>query len=108
MYRIVQRQSKRGRLLRLIEIIYTGSLQNIYWFYERKEILKHELMPVPIPIAETSGSLKPGNKGIIFEDILKDIDVRKRVKFGHACDVHLRRLSNDECIVQHRVMGFIA
>ena len=28
------------------------------------EILKHELMPVPIAIAETNGSLRSGNKSL--------------------------------------------
>ena len=47
-------------------------------------ILKHELMPVPVSIAETSGSLKSGTKAVILEDILKDIDVRKRVEFENV------------------------
>lgn len=42
-------------------------------------ILKHELLPVPIAIADTSGSLKSGNKAVILDDVLRDVEVGVRV-----------------------------
>ena len=45
-----------------------------------EQILKHELLPVPISIADTSGALKSGNKSVVLEDILQDVDVRARVE----------------------------
>ena len=42
-------------------------------------ILKHELLPVPIAIADTGGSLKSGNKAVILDDVLRDVEVGVRV-----------------------------
>jgi hypothetical protein len=39
-----------------------------------REILKHELMPVPIAIAETNGSLRSGNKSLLLDILLKNVD----------------------------------
>ena len=38
------------------------------------EILKHELMPVLIAIAETNGSLRSGNKSLLLDILLKNVD----------------------------------
>ena len=39
-----------------------------------REILKHELMPIPIAIAETNGSLRSGNKSLLLDILLKNVD----------------------------------
>ena len=46
------------------------------------EILKHELMPVPIAIAETNGSLKSGNKSLLLEILLKNGDTNGLIDFN--------------------------
>jgi hypothetical protein len=47
-----------------------------------RQILKHELLPVPISIAsiDTSGSLKSGNKLVLKNEILKDVEARARIQ----------------------------
>lgn len=42
-------------------------------------ILKHEFLLLPIAIADTSGSLKSGNKAVILGDVLRDVEVGVRV-----------------------------
>jgi hypothetical protein len=44
------------------------------------QILKHELLPAPISIADTSGSLKSGNKSVLQNEILKDVEVWARIQ----------------------------
>lgn len=44
------------------------------------QILKHELLPVPISIADTSGSLKSGNKSVLQNEILKNVEVGERIQ----------------------------
>ena len=39
-----------------------------------REILKHELMPVPLAIAETNRSLRSGNKSLLLDILLKNVD----------------------------------
>lgn len=48
------------------------------------KILKHELLPVPISIADTSGSLKSENKAVILNDVLRGVEVG--VRMGNADD----------------------
>jgi hypothetical protein len=46
------------------------------------EILKHELMPVPIAIAETNGSLRSGNKSLLLDILLKNVDTNGLIYFN--------------------------
>jgi hypothetical protein len=46
------------------------------------EILKHELMPVPIAIAETNGSLRSGNKLLLLDILLKNVDTNGLIYFN--------------------------
>jgi hypothetical protein len=46
------------------------------------EILKHELMPVPIAIAETNGSLRSGNKSLLLDILLKNVDTNGLIDFN--------------------------
>jgi hypothetical protein len=47
-----------------------------------RQILKHELVPVPISIAsiDTSGFLKSGNKSVLQNEILKDVEFGARIQ----------------------------
>jgi hypothetical protein len=47
-----------------------------------REILKHELMPVPIAIAETNGSLRSGNKSLLLDILLKNVDTNGVIDFN--------------------------
>jgi hypothetical protein len=40
------------------------------------------LMPVPIAIAETNGSLKSGNKSLLLEILLKNGDINGLIDFN--------------------------
>jgi hypothetical protein len=44
-------------------------------------MLKHELMPVPIAIAETNGSLRSGNKSLLLDVLLKNVDTNGVIDF---------------------------
>ena len=46
------------------------------------EILKHELMPVLIAIAETNGSLRSGNKSLLLDILLKNVDTNGVIDFN--------------------------
>ena len=47
------------------------------------EILKHELMLVPIAIAETNGSLRSGNKSLLLDILLKNVNINGVIDFNY-------------------------
>jgi hypothetical protein len=77
------------------------------------EILKHELMPVPIAIAETNGSLKSGNKSLLLEILLKNGDTNDLIYFNDRAALIidgqfvLRSLSDEFCCQKEGQVFFI-
>jgi hypothetical protein len=61
-------KADRNTLHRIVTAFKAGREVNV------SEILKHELMPVPIAIAETNGSLRSGNKSLLLDVLLKNVD----------------------------------
>ena len=61
-------KTDRNTLHRIVTAFKAGRKVNM------SEILKHELMPVPIAIAETNGSLRSGNKSLLLDILLKNVD----------------------------------
>jgi hypothetical protein len=63
-------KADRNTLHRIVTAFKAGREVNM------SEILKHELMPVPIAIAETNGSLRSGNKLLLLDILLKNADTK--------------------------------
>lgn len=53
---------------------------------DMKAILKHELMPVPLALAELNGSLRCGNKSVLADMITANIQLPPSIKLhGRSC-----------------------
>ena len=66
-------KADRSTLQRLITAYNSGRHVDL------SQILSHELMSVPIAIAETDQTLKKGNKSPLFEELVKEVDVKQDV-----------------------------
>jgi hypothetical protein len=69
-------KTDRNTLHRIVTAFKAGRKVNM------SEILKHELMPVPIAIAETKGSLRSGNKSLLLDILLKNVDINGVIDFN--------------------------
>jgi hypothetical protein len=69
-------KADRNTLHRIVTAFKAGREVNM------SEILKHELMPVPIAIAETNGSLRSGNKSLLLDILLKNVDTNGVIDFN--------------------------
>ena len=69
-------KADRNTLHRIVTAFKAGREVNV------SEILKHELMPVPIAIAETNGSLRSGNKSLLLDILLKNVDTNGLIDFN--------------------------
>lgn len=73
-------KADRNILQRLITAYQAGRKVNLH------TILKHELMPVPISIAYTNGSLRTGNKAVLVEAMTQDVTCPAEVTIdGTSC-----------------------
>jgi hypothetical protein len=81
-------KADRNTLHRIVTAFKAGREANM------SEILKHELMPVPIAIAETNGSLKSGNKSLLLEILLKNGDTNDLIDFNHTY-LHIHQMSSN-------------
>jgi hypothetical protein len=69
-------KADRNTLHRIVTAFKAGREVNM------SEILKHELMPVPIAIAETNGSPRSGNKSLLLDILLKNVDTNGVIDFN--------------------------
>ena len=70
-------KTDRNTLHRIVTAFKAGREVNM------SEILKHELMPVSIAIAETNGSLRSGNKSLLLDILLKNQDTNGLIDFNN-------------------------
>ena len=61
-------KADRNVLVRLITAYQSGSQVDL------PTILSHELLPVPLSLAEINGSLRTGNKAILIEKLVEGLD----------------------------------
>ena len=82
---------KRGKDQKCILKADRNVLQRLITAYEAgrevdmTDILKHELMPVPLSLAELNGALRTGNKSSLTEVLLSGIDVSDNINYMDAC-----------------------
>ena len=62
----------------MITAYHAGRLVDLY------QVLSHELMNVPISIAQTNGMLRSGNKAIMQDVLTKDVECPPQIKLDKS------------------------
>ncbi|KAK4327101.1 hypothetical protein Pmani_002413 [Petrolisthes manimaculis] len=74
-------KADRSLLQRLI-IVYEGGRK-----VDLEEILQHELLPVPISLAEMNGNLRTGQKSLLADELVKGIDCPIKIKTSKGATI---------------------